>query len=158
MMTYSKTYGLKRGYLITTHCIAISAIIHLLHMSSLEQSLLIAVQAADMLLETIKMMRDMQATFPNIAGYLRTIRGLASKWAVRLSDPILQALELSNAPTLPSTNPVTSPAVLSPAPANNELPSPAMENDNHAMDFGFLLDEDELDDMVGFDTQYFVDF
>jgi hypothetical protein len=104
MKTYSNTYGLRRGYFVNAECIFSAAIIHLLNMSSQERSLLIAIQAAEYLLEAIKMLQEMYAAFPVVARHLKSIRKLASNWGVNLPENIRQALEIIDIPSPPSTS------------------------------------------------------
>lgn len=123
MNTYSNTYGLRRGYLINTHCITTAAMTHLLHMSTLEPSLLVAIQAAQLLLEAVQMLREMHAAFPIVARHLKMLRRLASTWDVNLPDNIRQALT----------------DIPSPTSTNSNTPAESTQ-----MDFGSSLAGDEL--------------
>ena len=125
-------------------------------MTSLERSLIIAVQAAELLLETVKMMREMETTFPIVARHLKMFRKQASAWSIKLPESVRLALEPADVSSPPLTSPAVSCAALSPSPAVDE--AVAMEVENHGDDSESPFAEDDLHDSASIDLGDFFNF
>jgi hypothetical protein len=114
-----------------------AAIIHLLNMSGQEPTISVAVQAADYLLEAIRMLQELCTAYPIVARYFEVIRSLATKWSVNLPDNIRQALEAAEIPSPVSSNsnratiPLQLSTKISPASTNGPS-SPTMESRKHS--------------------------
>ena len=95
---------MQRAFFVIVHSAMSAAIIHLVNISTQNTTPAIAVQATNYLSDNLRMLYEMQTTYPIMGRYVKVIRGLISKWVPVVPDNVRDALHAVDQPSPVSSN------------------------------------------------------
>lgn len=89
----SQTYGLRRNFLLMTHCLTTAAIIHVVNLTGSNPAPAIAEPAAEYLCDTIYALHTMIPGAPIIERYLSVVPTLFLRWGVTAPYAVMKAMQ-----------------------------------------------------------------